>query len=192
MSPEEDGPRGLSRERLVGAALQLINEDGLDALTMRALADRLHVKAASLYWHVRDRRELLELLADSILAVVRGTPSGPWRSVARGTAFALAAGVAAQRDAARILLEVPDALKRGAPYLSVRQSLQDAGLPGTEAGDVAFMVMVHVIVDRATGQAQMPESGAVASIAVDSGSRGVGLRHGTEMGTPIRLPLDPA
>ena len=69
----------------------------------------------------------VELLADSILAGVHGTPSGPWRSVARGTALALAARVAGQRDAARILLEVPDALQRSAPYLSVKRSLQEAG-----------------------------------------------------------------
>ena len=193
MSPEaaEKVP-GLTRAGLVAAALSLVHEDGLDALTMRALADRLNVKAASLYWHVRDRQELLELLADTILADVRRTPPGPWRSVARGTAFALAAGVAGQRDAARILLEVPDALQRSAPYLSVKQSLQDAGLQLAEAGDVAFMLLVHVIVDRATGKPSLPESGAVASIAVDSGSRGVVLRHGTEMDTLIRALHDSA
>ena len=188
---EEKAP-GLSRAALVSAGLSLVHDEGLDALTMRALADRLHVKAASLYWHVRDRRELLELLADAILDGVRGTPSGPWRSVARGTALALAAAVAAQRDGARILLEVPDALQRSAPYLSVKQSLQDAGLQPTESGDVAFMLMVHVIVDRATGKPPLPEPGAVASIAIDSGSRGVVLRRGSEMETLIRVPHDPA
>src|SRR6266700_1261838 len=63
LSPEEEKQRGgLSRERLVAAALELIHEEGIEALSMRGLADRLEVKAASLYWHVRDRRELLELL----------------------------------------------------------------------------------------------------------------------------------
>ncbi len=188
---EERAP-GLSRAALVSAGLRLVHEEGLDALTMRALADRLNVKAASLYWHVRDRRELLELLGDSILAGVRGPRPGDWRTVVLRTASALAAAVASQRDAARILLEVPDALQRSAPYLRVKWSLQDAGLQPAEAADVAFMVMVHVIVDRATGTAPMPESGAVASIAIDSGSRGVVLRHGTEMETLIRVPHEPA
>ncbi|HXC76262.1 MAG TPA: TetR family transcriptional regulator [Candidatus Acidoferrum sp.] len=189
MPPEaEDRAPGLTRASLVTAALSLVHEAGLDALTMRALADRLGVKAASLYWHVRDRNELVELLADSILAGVHGTPSGPWRSVARGTALALAARVAAQRDGARILLEVPDALQRSAPYSSVKESLQGAGLQPTEAGDVAFMLMVHVIVDHATGKPPLPESGVVASIAVDSGSRGIVLRHGSDMESLIRVP----
>src|SRR2546421_11815700 len=67
LSPEEEKQRGLTRDRLVEAALALINEEGLDGLSMRALADRLDVKAASLYWHVRDRRELLALLGESML-----------------------------------------------------------------------------------------------------------------------------
>ena len=187
---DEKAP-GLTRTGLVSAGLGLVHDDGLDALTMRALADRLHVKAASLYWHVRDRQELLELLADSILAGVRGPRPGEWRTVVLGTASALAAAVASQRDAARILLGVPDALQRSAPYQRVKWSLQDAGLQPAEAGDVAFMVMVQVIGDRATGMAPLPESGAVASIAVDSGSRGVVLRHGTEMETLIRVPPGP-
>ena len=50
--------------------------------------------------------------------------------------------------------------------------------------------MVHVIVDRATGKTPLPESGAVASIAVDSGSRGVVLRRGSDMESLIRVPHD--
>src|SRR2546428_921416 len=66
---------GLSRSRLVSEALGLVQEQGLDALSMRGLAERLHVKAASLYWHVRGRGELLELLAQAILESVRPAPS---------------------------------------------------------------------------------------------------------------------
>lgn len=193
MSREADArPSGLSRAGLVSAALSLVQEQGLDALTMRVLADRLNVKAASLYWHVRDRRELLELLADSILASVRVTRFGGWRSVVLSTASALATALASQRDAARILLEVPEAFHRSGPYLSLIRSLQVAGLPPSEASDVAFMVMVHVIVDRAAGKSPLPEPGASASIAVDSGSRGVVIRAGSDMQTLIRVPPDSA
>ena len=38
LSPEEEKQRGLTRDRLVAAALALINEEGLDGLSMRALA----------------------------------------------------------------------------------------------------------------------------------------------------------
>src|SRR6266550_564284 len=36
LSPDEERQRGLTRDRLVGAALELVNEEGLDALSMRA------------------------------------------------------------------------------------------------------------------------------------------------------------
>jgi TetR/AcrR family transcriptional regulator, tetracycline repressor protein len=71
---------GLSRAGLVSAALRVVQEEGLEALTMRALADQLNVRAASLYWHVRDRRELLELLAESILDGVPAVRTSGWRS----------------------------------------------------------------------------------------------------------------
>src|SRR5258708_25515881 len=77
---------GLSRARLVAEALGLVQEEGLEALSMRALADRLHVKAASLYWHVRDRRELLELLAESILDGVPAPNAEVWRGAGPATA----------------------------------------------------------------------------------------------------------
>ena len=56
MGQQPAEPGGLSRERLVAAGLETLEADGLDGLSMRAVADRLGVKAASLYWHVRDRR----------------------------------------------------------------------------------------------------------------------------------------
>src|SRR5215469_11608803 len=98
MGPEEEKQRGLTRERLVEAALQLVNEEGLEGLSMRALADSLEVKAASLYWHVRDRRELLELLAESILEPVRVPHRGGWRENILAAGAALGRRVSAQKD----------------------------------------------------------------------------------------------
>ena len=124
MSPEEERQQGLTRERLVGAALELIGEEGLEGLSMRALADRLEVKAASLYWHVRDRRELLELLAESILDTVPPPRRGsPWRPAVLDAAAALGKRVGAQKDANRILLEVPDSLAGSATNAEPRMSL---------------------------------------------------------------------
>src|SRR2546425_3709101 len=120
-SPEEEKQRGLTRDRLVEAALALINEEGLDGLSMRALADRLEVKAASLYWHVRDRRELLELLAESILeSVPRPRHRSTWREAVLASADALRRRVAAQKDANRGLLEVPDALERSGAFTDLK------------------------------------------------------------------------
>jgi AcrR family transcriptional regulator len=184
---------GLSRASLVSAALELVQEEGLEALTMRGLADRLNVRAASLYWHVRDRRELLELLAESILEKVPATSGAAWRPAVLNAAAALRAALASQQDADRILLEVPEAIHRSDVYMRVKGQLEKAGMQPAEAADVARLVIVHVISSRAqAGEPTALPSGATASIAVDSGSRGVVLRHGTDMETLIRVPRDPA
>jgi TetR/AcrR family tetracycline transcriptional repressor len=184
---------GLSRAGLVSAALSLVQEEGIEALTMRALADRLNVKAASLYWHVRDRRELLELLAESILDQVSLPRATGWRSAVLKAGSALRTTVASQSDADRILLEVPEAVQKSGTYAFVKRQLENAGLQPAEAEEVALMVIMHVIRDRAhAGEPAFVESRATASIAVDSGSRGVVLRHGTDMQTLIRVPHDRA
>jgi TetR/AcrR family tetracycline transcriptional repressor len=181
----------LSRARLVSEALALVHEEGLEALSMRGLADRLDVKAASLYWHVRDRRELLELLADSILDRVPAPRSSGWRDAVLRMAAALRITVAAQQDAGRILLEVPEAIRRSEVFALFKGRLETAGLQPREAEEVALMVMVHVIsYETGRDEPAMPASGATASIAVDSGSRGVVLRHGADMDTLIRVPHD--
>lgn len=183
---------GLTRERLVAAALELINEEGLEALSMRALADRLQVKAASLYWHVRDRRELLELLADGILETVGRPRQRPtWREKVLAIAEALGRAVAGQRDANRVLLEVPDALARSETYADLEAQLRAAGLQPAEAAEVALMVMTRVITTSVEVEKAVASGGhgEPASIAIDSGSRGVIVRAGPpDMQSLIRVP----
>jgi TetR/AcrR family transcriptional regulator, tetracycline repressor protein len=191
LSPEEERQRGLTRERLVALALDLINEEGLEGLSMRALADRLEVKAASLYWHVRDRRELLELLAESILENVRPARAGSsWRSGVTDSGLALREAIAGQKDADRILLEVPDALERSDTFAGLKRQLGAAGLKQAEAGEVAHLVMVHVITARAVVDRPVTKAESEASIAIDSGSRGVVLRAGAEMQSLVRAARD--
>jgi AcrR family transcriptional regulator len=193
LSPDGERQQGLTRDRLVGAALDLIGEEGLEGLSMRALADRLQVKAASLYWHVRDRRELLELLAESILDTVRPARGrSPWRPAVLDAAAALGDRVGAQNDANRILLEVPDSLAGSATYAELKNRFQSAGLQPAEASEVALMVMVDVITSRAPAKESAADAGSVASIAIDSGSRGVLVRPGSNMEGLIRTAHDRA
>jgi AcrR family transcriptional regulator len=180
---------GLSRARLVAAALDLVHAEGLEALSMRGLAVRLDVKAASLYWHVRDRQELLELLAESMLDWVPPTVATGWRAAVLETAAAVGAAVRAQRDGDRIVLEVPGALRRSDSYTRVRDQLQSAGLPPAQASEVALLVLLYAIgMQSESSDPEQLESGAIASIAVDSGSRGVVLQRGDDMETLIRVP----
>lgn len=195
LSPEEERQRGLTRERLVAAALDLVDEEGLEGLSMRALADRLEVKAASLYWHVRDRQELLELLAEGILeSVPRVRQRATWRETVLAIGDALRRRVAAQKDAGRVLLEVPGALERSDTFGDLKAQLQGAGLQAAEAADLARLAMTYIVTGPAPAD-DLPEvaAGAMAWVAVDSGSRGVVLKAGgPDMQGLIRVPHEQA
>ena len=52
--------RGLSLDRIVSATLELVDEQGIGAASMRAVSSRLGVRSMSLYRYVRDRDELLD------------------------------------------------------------------------------------------------------------------------------------
>ena len=62
---------GLTLERITEAAVDVVDRDGLEALTVRRLADELGTGSASLYRHIASRDELLVLLVDHVLGEVR-------------------------------------------------------------------------------------------------------------------------
>jgi AcrR family transcriptional regulator len=63
-------PAGLNRERIVAAALRLLDEEGIGALSMRTLGKRLGAGATSIYRHVASKDELVELVVDEVYAEV--------------------------------------------------------------------------------------------------------------------------
>ncbi|HAT55605.1 MAG TPA: hypothetical protein DCW31_10305 [Lactobacillus sp.] len=56
----------LDRPTIQQATIELLNEDGLDALSMRTLAKKLDVKAASLYFHIKNKNELMVIISELI------------------------------------------------------------------------------------------------------------------------------
>ncbi len=83
----------LSRDQIVAAAVQLIDAEGLEALSMRRLGQALEAGATSLYTHVRSKDELLalvnDLIAGEILREIKLDPSAPWREQAAECARAV-------------------------------------------------------------------------------------------------------
>jgi AcrR family transcriptional regulator len=73
----------LSRDRIVATAVELLDAHGLDGLTMRRLADRLGAGVMSLYWHVDNKEDVLDLALDAVLDY-RGPPQSDdpqdWRT----------------------------------------------------------------------------------------------------------------
>ncbi|BBB01696.1 putative TetR family transcriptional regulator [Actinacidiphila reveromycinica] len=65
----------LSRERIVGAAVELLDSAGEGGLTFRALAERLSTGSGAIYWHVANKDELLGAATDAVIA--GALPAGP-------------------------------------------------------------------------------------------------------------------
>src|ERR1700729_1581999 len=80
----------LSKERIVEAAIEILDTDGESALTFRALASRLATGAGAIYWHVASKNELLAAATDDVIArvtteVVSGAqPREAIRAIASG------------------------------------------------------------------------------------------------------------
>jgi AcrR family transcriptional regulator len=60
----------LDRERVVSTALRVLNEVGLEGLTLRRIASELNVQAPALYWHFKNKQELLDEMAATMLRSV--------------------------------------------------------------------------------------------------------------------------
>jgi TetR/AcrR family tetracycline transcriptional repressor len=132
--------RPLDQAQVVRAALALLDDVGLDDLTMRRLAARLGVKAASLYRHVRDKEELLALLGDEISGEIPAAKgSGTWQEQLADIAWNVRRGLLAHRDAARVLANTPPVGPRRLRHIeAVLRTLRAAGLRDREAARAAY------------------------------------------------------
>ncbi|MGR6467189.1 TetR/AcrR family transcriptional regulator C-terminal domain-containing protein [Rhizobium sp. PAMB 3182] len=74
----------LNRETVIAAALDLLDEVGLEGISTRQLAKRLGVEQPSLYWHFRNKEELLSAMAETAMAphatAPLPTPADDWRA----------------------------------------------------------------------------------------------------------------
>ncbi|WP_433788491.1 TetR/AcrR family transcriptional regulator [Actinoplanes sp. CA-252034] len=112
------GQDGLSRDRIVEAAVAMLDDGGESALTFRALSTRLKTGAGAIYWHVANKEELLAAATQATLAdVLRGdesdtAPQDAIRAIALGMFDAIdhhpwiggqLAGLASRSAALRII-----------------------------------------------------------------------------------------
>lgn len=94
--------RGLTKQTVVDAALDVLDDGGIDAVTVRNVAARLDVKAPALYWHVKSKQALLDEMGTEIQRRVMARISpGPWPRSLASYARALRAEYLAHRDGAR-------------------------------------------------------------------------------------------
>jgi AcrR family transcriptional regulator len=72
--------KALSRDEIVQAAVALADAEGASAVNMRRIAKELDAGAMSLYWHVADKEQLLDLMLDAVEGEDRsGADGGEWR-----------------------------------------------------------------------------------------------------------------
>jgi TetR/AcrR family tetracycline transcriptional repressor len=137
----------LSVDEIVEAAAAVLERDGYDALTMRALASELGVQAAALYRHIAGRDQLDDLLFDHLMADCAPEIAGrDWREDLRTVAAAWRARLIERRDATRIPLSVVSVGPRVAPLMeALLGALRRSGL--TDADTViaydACLLFVH-------------------------------------------------
>ncbi|MFE4371030.1 TetR/AcrR family transcriptional regulator [Streptomyces sp. NPDC056835] len=82
----------LSREQIVSTALQLLDAEGIDALSMRKLGTRLNAGATSMYSHVANKDELIELIVDEVYGEIELPDAGDparWRATVTHWAHSL-------------------------------------------------------------------------------------------------------
>ena len=87
----------ISRDAIVAAALDLLDRDGYEALSMRALADELGTGAASLYWHVGSKDGLLDLVFEHVIGEIPVPDADPGRWAEQVRELGRAQRAAAQR-----------------------------------------------------------------------------------------------
>ena len=98
------------RDEVLLAALDLLDEVGLDALTTRRLAAKVGIQAGSLYRHFPSKAALLDAMAGHLLSGIAeehpgdgGDPEDDWEEAARRVAVGMRAAMLSRRDGARLL-----------------------------------------------------------------------------------------
>lgn len=142
------GRASLSVERIADAALAIVDQEGLGALSLRRLARELGVGATTIYWYVRDKNELLALARDRTVAEQLAIlpTAQDWRSQVEAFARGLRATLLRHSGAA-VIWGMRPAL--GPNALEVLERLLaafvQAGLSDQDAADAAVVLLNFVI-----------------------------------------------
>ncbi|MGQ0603314.1 MAG: TetR/AcrR family transcriptional regulator C-terminal domain-containing protein, partial [Anaerolineales bacterium] len=146
--PKRQIEPALDQKQIVQAALGLLDEAGFEGLTMRNLAKKLGIKAASLYWHVRGKQDLLNLLAEEICASIREPDRTLlWLNQLEVLGNEYRRVLLAHRDAARVLASsgAPTGPNRLRLTEIVLRTLLDAGFDHKDAVYAGFLLNDYVV-----------------------------------------------
>jgi AcrR family transcriptional regulator len=164
----------LTRERILRAAVELADQDGLEAMSMRRIGQRLGVEAMSLYNHVAGKDDILDGVVDLLIAEIElPPPDAPWRTAIGARALAARRVVRAHPWAPRLFV-ARSTMSRGIlGYMDgIAGAFLGAGFPPQLIHDAT-----HLISSRMLGFTQdifdpntlRPEAVALWTVALGSG-----------------------
>jgi AcrR family transcriptional regulator len=137
----------LSRDRILQAALRIVDADGVEALSMRKLAADLGVNPMSLYHHVANKAALLDGLTRLVTERARqiSVGGGTWQEQLYRLAYEFRALSLAHRNLIRNAFTNPDFIARDGPmWQSLVAVLREAGLAEGECDRVAAVLAALV------------------------------------------------
>lgn len=156
----------LNRGDVVTAAVVLLDEVGLDGLTLRRLAAKLGVAAPTLYWHVSDKRALLDLVAEAIVGqnrpAARPVNGQPWWEWLSAAAWAHYRALSSHRDAALVVAGNRPTDGSLLVMDEVVGSLVEVGFPPAEALESILTIGHFVLGSALEYQAEAAREGGTA------------------------------
>jgi TetR/AcrR family transcriptional regulator, tetracycline repressor protein len=146
--PRSKSGASVTADQVLETAARLIDVDGVEAFSMRRLAEQLGVAVTSIYWHVGGRDKLFDSLVEGLLGQMANLPSDGDNPVDRIASIA--------RSQRRLLIEKQNLLaiaherdRTPQLFLPIQQrlaaELSELGVTGGEAALLVRVVEVHVI-----------------------------------------------
>ena len=156
------GEEPLSRARILRAALGLVDDEGIGALSMRRLAGRLSVDPMAIYHHLPGKDALVSGLVETVFAEMRVSDSGDrWQDRVRGYARAYRDLARSHPNLAVHLVSDPPAA--AAATLEANEALYEAlAASGMEARDVVRAA--DLVVDYVNGFALAESAGPLGDL----------------------------
>jgi TetR/AcrR family tetracycline transcriptional repressor len=149
----------VTRAAIVDTALGLLAEGGLEAVSFRRIAKALGVAGPTLYWHVENKRQLMDLMAEELVrragrAYAGPEPGQPWWEWLRDDARRMFEALIATRDAPRVVAGNRPSPESFEGIERVLSALVDAGLTPGQAQKTLFAIGAYVIGSATEWQAE--------------------------------------
>jgi AcrR family transcriptional regulator len=173
----------LSRERIVDAAIALLDAAGAEGLTFRALATQLKTGPGAIYWHVANKNELLIAATDAVLAraTTAGHPDHPPEQAIRAVAGGVFDAIDAHPWAGTQLALAPAEPAMVRIFESLGRQVQALGVPPAAQFTAASALLNYILgvagqnaamaraVDPATDRTEFLARAAAAWAGLDPG-----------------------